>query len=178
MLLGKWGRLPDWLRGSILLSGLVILAALIVLYQCSPQRLVTRVDKPMTLDQAKRMQQLADFPFPPSAHDIYFATYADWTIYATLIRFDASPQDCETIALELVRWNRTLSKANDISEYVPIPINGQRYLAPPDSGFLPDVKWWDGVIVRHGFYIGQQWEGRPQVWVDYDLKRVYYYESD
>jgi hypothetical protein len=178
VLLGKWGQLPKWFRGSILLSGLLILATLLVLYECSPQRLATRFDKPMTLDQAKRIQQLADFPFPSSAHDIYFAAYADWTIYATLIRFDASPQDCETIALELVRWNRTLNKANDISEYVPIPINGQRYLTAPDRDFLPEVKWWDDVIVRHGLFVGEEGEGRPQVWVDYDLKRVYYYESD
>jgi hypothetical protein len=177
-MISTWRSWPDWWRKSIFVTATLILLILFLTYACSPQRKATRIDKPMTLDQARRIRQLADFPFPSSAHDIYYAGYSDWLVYAALIRFDASPQDCETIALELVRWNRTSNKANDFSEYLPIPINGQRYLAGPDRDFLPEIKWWDDVIVRHGVFVGKEGDGRPQVWVDYDSKRVYYYESD
>ena len=130
----------------------------------------------MSLAEAKRHELLADFPFPPSAHDIYVAAYADWITIETLIRFDASETDCKASVPKILEWSQKYeTKKKDypitaLTEEVALP-------GPTDAEWLPDVKWWTGLKVKHGYFSGEEeWDFR-QVWIDSDLGRVYFYQA-
>jgi hypothetical protein len=169
-----WQALPGWQRRTVILSALVILLSFGLFYVCSPRRLVTRIDRPMTLTQAQRMRELADFPFPPTAHNIYYAGYSDWIAHETMIRFDAPAADCKAAMPRVIEWY----ERNRHWTYPTKEISAEVHLPEPDRQFLPEVKWWDRLTVRHGLFAGKDSSNTPQVWVDSDLERVYFFESD
>jgi hypothetical protein len=149
----------------------------VLLWRCSGPDYRERVDHPMTLAEAKRHRIFADFPFPASAHNIYFAGYADWLVHETLIRFDASKSDCEGVIPKILAWYE--KEQNRDWTYQVVPITDEVDLPGPlEANWLPRVDWWSGVKVKHGFYGGKDSSNTPQVWVDSDLDRVYFYETD
>lgn len=176
-MISTWRRWPQWWRKSLLVSGVLVLTILLLLWQCSKPDYRERVDHPMTQSEAKHHRIFADFPLPPSAHDIYFAGYVDWLVHETLIRFDASKSDCEGAVPKILAWYEKEQSRN--WTYPVVPITDEVYLPGPfDNKWLPHVDWWSGVKVKHGFYGGKDSSNTPQVWVDSDLDRVYFYETD
>ena len=126
-----WRNLPDWWRRSLVLIGGLLVLCFGGLYWCSGPDYLKRIDRPMTLARAKRVQALADFPFPASARDIYYAGYADWIAHETLIRFDASEQDCEAAMPKLLEWYEKQAHRN--WTYPTVALTSEIYLPGPST---------------------------------------------
>jgi hypothetical protein len=60
---------------------------------------------PLSIDEARRTKELGEFPFPPTAHDIYFAGYVEWRMQEAAIRFDASPEECLATIQKIIEWH-------------------------------------------------------------------------
>lgn len=176
-MISRWRNWPRWWRASLLMSIALIGTFALTVWQCSGPDYRERVDRPMALVEAKKHRIFADFPFPASAHNIYYAGYADWISHETLIRFDASEPDCEAAIPKILAWYEKEQNRNWTHQITAL--RSLIYLPGPlETNWLPNVKWWSGVTVKHGFYAGEDSSNTPQVWVDSDLGRVYFYESD
>ena len=184
-MISVWRRWPKWWRKSLVLSFITLGISLGLLWRCAHPHpdYLRRVDRPMTVAEAKRLEELASFPFPPSAHDIYYAAWADWQEAQTMLRFDASLEDCLATIQQAIRWQQTHLGQKNFSTYPTRPMTSQIYLPAADQQFLSHVPWWDGTRITHGFSAGAETGdgepingGEPNVWVDSDLGRVYYYD--
>lgn len=131
----------------------------------------------MTTDEARRTKELRDFPFPPTAHDIYFAGYADWTMHEAAIRFDAAPDECLATIQKIIQWHEIGTGYRHFDMYPTNPLTVETKV--PGLFYLEHVTWWEPLLIKHGFIAGgEKCCGKPNVWVDSDLGRVYYYETD
>jgi hypothetical protein len=161
-MISTWRSWPKWWRRSLTVSFLMLAGFGLLLWRCSGPDYHQRVDHPMNLAEAKRLRIFAHFPFPASAHNIYFAGYADWIAHETLIRFDAAEPECEAAIPEILDWYE--KERNRNWTYSTVPITSEASLPGPiDTKWLPDVDWWSGLTVKHGFYAGRDSSNMPQV---------------
>ena len=142
----------------------------LLLCSCGPDLLV-RIDKPLTLEEAQR-RAFTDFPFPSSAHDIYFAIYGDWQAYECLIRFDAPPADCEATVSRALAWHQ--ATMHSIKTYTPSSFAGP--IATSD--LLHPVTWFDGASITRGIYAGEESSHTLNIWIDLDTGRFYFRSTD
>jgi hypothetical protein len=132
-----------------------------------------RTDRPLSLSETKQRKE-TDFPFPATATNIYYATYADWQAFEYLVRFDAPPADCEATIASALAWHEAASHTTATYRTVPISTG----TALPAALWLRRVGWWDGTVVDHGFFAGEDSSHKPAIWVDSVRGRFYYRSTD
>lgn len=150
----------------------LIIASLFLVSGCSDETTL-RSDKPLTTVAASK--ELLDFPFPASAHSIYYLMYAggmqDLELY---VRFDVAPQDLDSSVETLVTWNnkqmsRTLAYPRAPLSSVTVPI--------PRKSFLP-MLWWDAATITTGYYRGHDDGYALRIFADQSRSRIYVYQND
>ena len=172
----RWRTLERWQRRTIILSLLVIVLPPALLYYCSRPDYEKQFG-PLSIDQARRTKELRDFPFPPTAHDIYFAGYVEWTMQEAAIRFDASPEECLATIQKIIEWHEIGTGYRHFDMYPTHPLTQKTRL--PGLFYFENVRWWGEPLIQRGFVAGgEKCCGKPNVWVDSDLGRVYYYDTD
>ena len=132
-----------------------------------------RTDRPLSLSEAKQRKE-TDFPFPSSATNIYYATYSDWQAYEYLLRFDATPADCEATIARALAWHETRNRTS--ATYQTVTVSTPTAL--PETLWLERVWWWESEVVKHGLFAGEDLSHKPMIWVDSDLGRFYYRCTD
>lgn len=131
-----------------------------------------RTDRPLSLSEAKQRKE-TDFPFPPSASNIYYATWGDFAAQEYLLRFDAPPADCEATIARVLAWHGggTPGKA-----YQTVALSTPAAL--PETLYLERVWWWNGIVIEDGLFAGEESSHTPAIWVDLDNGRFYYRYAD
>jgi hypothetical protein len=132
-----------------------------------------RTDRPLSLSEAKQRKE-TDFPFPPSASNIYYATFGDFQAYEYLLRFDAPPVDCEATIARALAWHAATNQTT--VPYQAVSVSTPTAL--PETVYLERVWWWDGMVVEHGLLVGEDSSHRPTIWIDLDHGRFYYRYTD
>jgi len=173
----RWRTLEPWQRRTIIFSLVVIVVPPALLYYCSRPDYLKRIDRPLTIEEARHTDELRDFPFPPTARRIYFVGYVDWTKHEAAIRFEAAPDECLASIQKIIHWHEIGTGYRHFDMYPTHPITSETRLA----GFfhIADVGWWEEPLIKRGFIAGgEMCCGKPNVWLDSDLGRVYYYTRD
>lgn len=152
-----------------------VVAALTLLTGCGPDYF-SRIDLPLSLSEAQGRVELAGFPLPATAKNIYYAGYADWQASEVIVRFDTTPEDCTKVVQEIVRWHEGAG-ADGLSTKYPTTTLSEA-APPPDLNYLAPTIWWDGPVSAQGLFAGGDCCGKPQVWADLDLGRVYYHTAN
>jgi len=158
-------RLKKWVLLTILGLSMSVFGPI----GCGPD-LLERVDTPLTLAEARARGEKT-FPFPDSAHDIYFAVYGEWQEYDFLLRFQAPPEDCLAAIPAVIAWHNHESRQS--SNYKPAPLNGRTTL--PRSSSLSPVRWFDSAVIERGICAGENGGHTPNIWVDTD-KGIFYFQ--
>jgi hypothetical protein len=131
-----------------------------------------RTDRPLSLAETKQRKE-TDFPFPASATNIYYATYADFQAFEYLLRFDAPAPDCEATIARALAWHEARYRRSWTYPTVSVATE-----ALPPSSYLEPVAWWDGSVVEQGLFAGKDLSHMPAIWVDSKLGRFYYRSTD
>lgn len=132
-----------------------------------------RSDKPLT--RATASKEFAGFPFPASAHSIYYFMYGggmqDLEQY---VRFDVDPADLDSSVDTLVAWNNKEMTRALAYPRAPLPSGGT---VTPQKEFLP-MHWWDPTTITTGYYRGHIDSYALQIFIDQSRSRIYIYQND
>jgi hypothetical protein len=132
-----------------------------------------RSDKP--LSRVTATKEFAGFPFPASAHSIYYFTYAggmqDLEEY---VRFDVNPPDLDSSVDALIAWNNKQMTHTLAYPRTPLSSGGK---VTPRKEFLP-MHWWDPTTITTGYYRGHIDAYALQIFVDQSRSRIYIYQND
>jgi hypothetical protein len=152
----------------------VFLAVCLSFTACTPsqQAVGKRYDKPLTYARATEENDIT-FPFPESAHDIYYGIYGEWQAYTMIVRFDAPVQDCIKHIDSVLAWDdRTYNRT---SSYPRVTVT---HVEPVNAGFLTPTSWFTPDKIKHGIHVGEGGGHVPQIWVDLDRGTFYFRETD
>jgi hypothetical protein len=152
----------------------VLFATCLVLTSCSPNQPAhsKRYDKPLTYSQATKEKDIT-FPFPESAHNIYYGIYGEWQAYTMIVRFDAPVQDCLKHIDTVLAWDdKTYGRT---SSYPRVTVTNVERV---DAGFLTPTSWFTPDKITHGVHVGKGGGHVPQIWVDSDRGTFYFRETD
>jgi hypothetical protein len=139
-----------------------------------------RTNTPLDLQEARKDAGIKDFPFPSSAHDIYYAQFACWQDYESLVRFQAPVKDCLASIPAVLKWARDDGSVQKPASYHPIHLKAAAVL--PDSDDQHPVPWFERAVITHGVYAGWQSVDTPKewwpvdIWIDTD-KGVFYFKQ-
>lgn len=132
-----------------------------------------RSDKPLT--KAEATKRHLDYPFPPSAHSIYYLIYSGGTQdLETYVRFNVDPEELDSAVDALVTWNNAQMKTSLIYPRVAV---GAADFPTPMKSFLP-MPWWDIAAIKTGYYRGHNESHALRIFVDQSHSRIYIYQND
>lgn len=127
----------------------------------------------MTLMEAR--QYTHDFPFPASAHHIYYSELADgMQEYECIVRFRARTADCLAAIPKVIEF--TDHGRHPASTY-HTDILTARTVLPQSMGLNP-VKWFDGAVIANGVFAGKNSGDAVNIWVDESNGVFYFHETD
>ncbi len=155
-----------WILGGLVFAFLCVFVTILVIFLKDD---VVRVDKPISLMEARRRGET--FPFPDSAHDIRIAGLSHWQQHEFVLRFEAPPSDCTASIPNIFRWHVLESRLQE--DYRSESILGSTNL--PITTLLLPVSWFDNAEIKHGAYAGTK---TSRLWVDEDHGILYYWEPD
>lgn len=135
--------------------------------------LLKRTDKPLSRNEVSRSG--VDFPFPASAHNIYYAQFGKGQEWEYIVRFQSTQEDCITTISAALTWHDKIS--GTASVYTAVPLINPTKL-PVSSTPLSPVPWFDGIVINRGIYVGEDKSHRPNIWIDQDNAVFYYRETD
>jgi len=153
---------------------IIFLATCLSLTACAPTQPAhgKRYDKPLTYAQATNEKDII-FPFPESAHNIYYGIYGEWQAYAKIVRFDAPVQDCLKHIDTVLAWDD--KNYNRTSSYPRVTVTN---VEPVDAGFPTPISWFKPDKITHGIHVGESGSHVPQIWVDSDRGTFYFRLTD
>jgi hypothetical protein len=132
-----------------------------------------RSDKP--LSRVSAFKEFAGFPFPASAHSIYyFMNTGGMQDLEQYVRFDVNPADLDSSVDELIAWNN--KQMARILAYPRKPLVSGGAVTPRKE-FLP-MDWWDPTTITTGYYRGHMDSYALQIFVDQSRSRIYIYQND
>jgi len=141
------------------------------IYDGPPENFVTKVDSPISLEQAR---EEVPFPLPDEASDIYYAHFRYLMAYEFLVKFKAPLEICKSHAIYIIqRYNENetnpdrhiLLEFNEITD-TPLPVW--------DSDFPLNITWFDLENIKKGLRI----DDGISIWIDTDRNIFYYCETD
>jgi hypothetical protein len=117
-----------------------------------------------------------DLPYPDSAHDIQFASYAQWIAIEDFVRFEAPLDDCIDFAQKTIARHNAANPDRPAAELHPITdVSNCAELA---SSKELTTDWFDLCSIRNGLAGGSLDSHIPQLWIDTDRGVVYFKYSD
>ena len=118
---------------------------------------------------------MQDFPFPKSAHSIYYLFSAGGLQdLSQFVRFEVDSRELDSCVDALVSWNnkqtsRTLPYSREALASAIVPV--------PETRFLP-MLWWDPETISRGYYRGNNEGYTLQIFVDQERSRIYVFQND
>jgi hypothetical protein len=152
---------------------LIFLTLLVCLTSSCSDEAIVRSDKPLT--RAEALKGDPGYPFPPSAHSIYYLVYGgglqDLEAYT---RFDVAPEELDAAVDALVTGNNAEMKRS--LPYPRVAISAAEFPTPMKS-FLP-MPWWEPSAITTGYYRGHIDGFALRIFVDQARSRIYIYQND
>ena len=143
-------------------------------YDGPPGNFVTKVDSPISLEQAREEVPL---PLPDEASDIYYSHFRYFMAYDFKVKFNAPLEVCKSHAMDIIQkynenkndWDRPVAL-----EFIVISEPLSQSQDSEDTYPPLNITWFDTYNIENGLEIGDN----PTIWIDTDRNIFYYSASD